>query len=72
MGRGIEPHQGYLTLDQFLAQYSYVQKVYKSCTNESQRKTAKKWAEDWSIRMERWAPLIVKDRHELYKSVTSN
>ena len=72
MDRSNEVLRDYLTLDEFLQQFSYVKKVVKSCQNEIQLGSAKRWAEDWSNRMRRNIPSVVKDSNDLYLSVIND
>lgn len=69
MDRSDELLRDNLTMNEFLAQYSYVKKVVKSCQNELQMESAKQWAEDWAYRMRRNVPSMVKSATDLYLSV---
>jgi len=65
MGKSIE-----LSRDEFLDQYSYVNRVVKSCRTEEQLQNAKRWAEDWAWRMKRNVPsLEIQSATDLYLSV---
>jgi hypothetical protein len=65
MGKSIE-----LSRDEFLDQYSYVNKVVKSCKTEQQLQHAKRWAEDWAWRMKTNVPsLEIQSATDLYLSV---
>jgi len=72
MDRSNEVLRDYLTLDEFLQQFSYVKRVVKSCQNEIQLGSAKRWAEDWSNRMRRNIPSVVKSANDLYLSVIND
>lgn len=56
-------------MDKFLDEYTFVSKVFKSCTNNKQRENAKKWAEDWSKRMQNIYPEAVPSWTDLYLNV---
>jgi hypothetical protein len=59
-----------LSRDEFLDQYSYVNRVVKSCRTEEQLQNAKRWAEDWAWRMKRNVPsLEIQSATDLYLSV---
>jgi len=72
MDRSNEVLRDYLTLDEFLQQFSYVKRVVKSCQNDLQLESAKRWAEDWSNRMRRNIPSVVKSSNDLYLSVIND
>ena len=59
-----------LSRDEFLDQYSYVNRVVKSCRTEEQLQNAKRWAEDWAWVMKRNVPsLEIQSATDLYLSV---
>lgn len=56
-------------LDTFIDQFKYVNRVVSSCKTVDQLNNAKRWAEDWSKRMKRNFPDIVKSDVDLYEHV---
>ena len=60
----------HISYPEFIEQYDYVKKVVKSCKTEAQINNAKRWAEDWSKRMNNLAPWVIDGWFNLYIEVT--
>lgn len=58
-----------LSYEEFLNQFSYVNRVVSGCKTEAQLENAKNWASDWSQRMKRMVPGLVQSAEDLYLSV---
>jgi len=56
-------------MDRFLDEFIYVKTVIRSCKNDKQHNTAKKWAEEWSKRMAYNYPEMVPSWADLYLNV---
>jgi len=57
------------SLNTLLEQFKYVNQVVRSCKTPDQLSNAMRWAEDWSKRMQRNHPEIVKSSADLYQQV---
>lgn len=58
-----------ISYEEFLKQFTYVNRVVCSCTNPLQREAAKKWARNWVERMRKSAPDFVHNKEDLYLAV---
>lgn len=58
-----------ISYKEFLKQFTYVNRVVRSCADPLQLEAAKKWARNWAERMRRSAPGFVHNKEDLYLAV---